>query len=128
MKPLLDNTNPDHILELHKETVEVSKKEVVKAKYQIEKTTETEDKQVFISLKNKEVQIKEIVKEEELEDYPVTTKVGNTTIIPIIREEEVVIKKIILVKEIHITEDTTTEIKSIPVTSRIENVKLTKTE
>lgn len=128
MKKLGENNvqSPKEQIALHKEVVTVSKRKKLKASYKFKKFTNSYETKRFISLDEENVTINEIVKNEELKEYPQVSINENTTIIPIVKEIEVITKKLILVKEIHITKNTHTETKEIPVQTREELFEVQK--
>jgi uncharacterized protein (TIGR02271 family) len=106
------------------EQIEVNKQVIEKGKVTVSKKVLEEDEKVDITVAREEVQVHKVPVNEYVESVPEIRSEGNTTIIPVIKEVAVVVKKLLLVEEIHVTKTVveTQEEKTVPL--RKEEVKI----
>lgn len=98
-------------LPLAEERVEISKKKVIDRRVQISRTTVTDEKIVEAELIREEAVINRIAKNEviQADAIPTARQEGDIYIIPVIREEVEIIRRQVLVEEIHVKKVQTTE-------------------
>ncbi len=121
-KSLSENKIP-----LVEEEITVSKRETETAKYLLNKTVETEEVNLNLNLKKQKVHVNRVAKNQEVEVAPQIRTENGVTIIPVIEEVAVVVKKLILKEEIHITSTENTEQFEQTETLRKEKIDIEKT-
>lgn len=111
------------------EQVKISKKVIETARVLFSKTVKEDVESVEIPLKEEEVVVNRVPKNELLEDTPAASRYeGDVLIIPVLKEVAVIEKRIMLVEEIHVSKKQTEITETTDVTLRKEEVKVTRTE
>lgn len=111
-------------IKVHREDFNISKEVVEKGKVTIRKTVKTETSNHEIPLIHEKINIEEITVNKEVAEMPKIRKEGNTTIISVVEEVAVVTKKLMLIKEIHITKEQVEKIENIETALRKESVSI----
>jgi uncharacterized protein (TIGR02271 family) len=109
---------------LVEERVAVSKKEVETGRVRVRISVDEREEQARAELVRDEVEIKRVPKNEALTELPGVRTDGDVTIIPVVEEQLVVEKRLVLVEEIHVVRKTETERREIPVTLRREEAEI----
>ena len=122
------NKKENEIIRVLKEDIDISKKVVDGRKISLHKSVSTETVSNNIVLLHDNIRIEHITFNKEVGEIPKIREKDNITIIPVIEEVAVVTKKIILVKEIHITNDQIEKIEHIETLLRKESVTIDKKE
>ncbi|MGB3545406.1 MAG: DUF2382 domain-containing protein [Saprospiraceae bacterium] len=86
-----------------KEDVVIGKREVETGRVVVEKRVGFEDRVIELPLTETHYEEKRVAINRHVEELPQTRTEGDTLIIPVVREETVVTKRIILLEEIHLT-------------------------
>lgn len=111
------------------EYVTVGKKVVETAHVTVSKTINEKTESYQIPLKQEEIIVKRVPKNELVDTIPPVSRYeGEIMIIPVLKEVAVVEKRIMLVEEIHISKSHTEKIETQEVTLRKEEVNVTRTE
>ena len=84
------------------EQLHVEKKEVETGKVYISKQIQEEEATVEVPLQHDKVNVERVAINQYIEEHPNVRYEGNKIIIPVVQEEVVVEKKILLVEEVHI--------------------------
>jgi len=112
-----------------KETVEVSKKVVEKAKVRLSKRVNETVETFDVPLTEEEIVVKRVQKNELVDTPPAAVRYeGDVMIIPVLKEVAVVEKRIMLVEEIHVTKYKYDKTESRRVVVRNEEVNVVRTE
>ena len=106
-----------------KEEINLAKK-VNSNTIKIKKHTSVTNHVESLLLRNEEVEIEEVLINKEVAEFPETRETQNLIIIPVVKEIEVVVKKKILVKEIHIRKIVTNIIKDVDYVIREEHIDI----
>jgi uncharacterized protein (TIGR02271 family) len=122
------NKKENEIIRVHQEGIDISKKVVDRRKISLHKSVNTETVSHDIPLLHDNIRIEHITFNKEVAEIPKIREKGNMIIIPVIEEVAVVTKKIMLVKEIHITNEQTEKIEHIETSLRKESVTIDKKE
>lgn len=122
------NKKENEIIRVHQEGIDISKKVVDRRKISLHKSVNTETVSHDIPLLRDNIRIEHITFNKEVAEIPKIREKGNMIIIPVIEEVAVVTKKIMLVKEIHITNEQTEKIEHIETSLRKESVTIDKKE
>ena len=77
-----------------------------------------------VVLRDEHIDVNEVMIDKEVNEFPQITEKDGLIIIPVVKEVEVVVKKIILVKEIHVRKVVTHKEKQVRYTVREEKVQI----
>ena len=115
-----------HNISLLKEEIVVSKKQQSN-KVLINKNFRETSHIETLALKNENVEINEVLINKEIDEFPEIIETDDLLIIPVVKEIEVVTKKKILVKEIHVKKIVSETMKNIPYSIKEEYLTVSKT-
>ena len=113
---------------LAEERVAVSKKEVESGRVRIRVGVEEREELVPAELARDAVEIKRVARNQPLSEMPAVRVEGTTTIIPVIEEQLVVEKRLVLVEEIHVVRRSETQTEQVPVVLRSERAVIEREE
>lgn len=110
------------------EQVFIGKQEVTTGKVIIAKTIEEQEKELTLTTMREHCEVNRVPAGYYVDDIPDVRYEGDTMIIPVLREEAVVVKKIYLVEELHVTrtKEESTETRKVMV--RKENFDVSRQE
>jgi uncharacterized protein (TIGR02271 family) len=109
---------------LVEERVAVSTKEVETGRLRVRISVDEHEEHVPAELVRDEVEIRRVPRNEALSELPGVRTDGDITIIPVVEEQLVVEKRLVLVEEIHVVRKTGTERREVPVTLRRETADI----
>jgi uncharacterized protein (TIGR02271 family) len=109
---------------LVEERLAVSKREVETGRLRVRISVDEREERVAAELIRDEVEIRRVPKNEALTEVPGVRTDGDTTIIPVVEEQLVVEKRLVLVEEIHVVRKSETERRDVPVTLRTEQADI----
>ena len=109
---------------LVEERLAISKGEVETGRLRVRVAVDAREELVGADLSQDEVEIKRVKMNQPLAELPSVRLEGNVTIIPVVEEEVIVEKRLVLVEEIHVSRRTTTSREDIPVTLRAERAEI----
>lgn len=118
--------NEDIVIPVIREEVTIDKRTVEKGGIIVEKKTETEEVSLDIPLLNENLRIEKIPVNRFIDEYPETRFEGEAIIVPVVKE--VIVKKLLLVEEIHIIKEQKTENGTGSVSLRKNKVTITRKE
>jgi uncharacterized protein (TIGR02271 family) len=122
-----ETVNTNTVIPVVHETIEVGKKTVETGRFNVVKQVTEESYTANIPLNKEEIIIEKKAINQYVDDNPPGIRLdGDTTIIPVIRE--VIVKRLLLVEEIHITKRTTQHTASVNETLRKEEVVINRTD
>lgn len=107
---------------LVEERVSISKRQVEAGRQRIRVTVNEREERVPVELAHDEVEIERVPKNLPLESLPSVRLEGSTTIIPVVEEEVVIEKRLVLVEEIHVRRKSATNVHEVPVMLRSEEI------
>jgi stress response protein YsnF len=110
-----------------KEDVAISKEERVTGEVTVRTSTETKTVNVPLSRTVHGYREVRVPAGRVVEEMPAPRQEDGRYIIPVVREEEVVIKRLVLVEEVHLIPDTTTEQRTEEVELRSQTVSVERT-
>jgi uncharacterized protein (TIGR02271 family) len=113
---------------LAEERVAVSKREVESGRVRVRIGVESREELVPAELVRDAVEIRRVTRNQPLAEAPAVRVEGATTIIPVIEEQLVVEKRLVLVEEIHIVRRSETHVEQVPVTLRSERAEIERAE
>lgn len=102
----------EQVIPLIKEELNISKK-LESEKLYFHKEVVTEDVRIPVELLREDITVEHIPKNIEVEEIPRIQISDDLTIIPVFEEVAVVVKKLILVEEIHIRKNKSSEVQVI---------------
>ncbi len=112
-KDAINNTTstPDKTMPLAEERITVSKEKIVDRRIQISRKTVTDEQLIETELSREEAIIHRVSKNEIIQPdkIPTARQEGDIYIIPVIREEVEIIRRQVLVEEIHVKKILTSE-------------------
>lgn len=113
---------------LVEERLEVGKRRVESGRVKVRVAVDTREEIVPAELAHDEVEIRRVPRNEAVTELPGVRLEGDTTIIPVVEEQLVVEKRLVLVEEIHVVRRTRTAVQDIPVTLRSERAEIEREE
>jgi uncharacterized protein (TIGR02271 family) len=109
---------------LVEERLEVAKRQVEGDRVKVRVAVDTREEIVPAELSHDEVEIRRVPRDVAVEDIPAVRLEGDTTIIPVVEEQLVIEKKLVLVEEIYVVRRSRTAVERIPVTLRSERAEI----
>ncbi|MEG3111545.1 DUF2382 domain-containing protein [Pantoea sp. T14] len=120
------NKEADVTLKLAEEQIELTKQKVVDGRVRVTRST-TEHDEVINTLLNKEkVEVEHVAKAQHVESMPEIREENGVLIVPVVEEEVVVVRKLVLKEEIHIRKVQETVPFQEVVTRRKQQVNIEK--
>lgn len=120
------NKEADVTLKLAEEQIELTKQKVVDGRVRVTRST-TEHDEVINTLLNKEkVEVEHVAKAQHIESMPEIREENGVLIVPVVEEEVVVVRKLVLKEEIHIRKVQETVPFQEVVTRRKQQVNIEK--
>lgn len=113
---------------LAEERVAIGKRQVESGRVRVRIGVEEREELVPAELARDAVEIKRVARNTPLSELPAVRVEGTTTIIPVVEEQLVVEKRLVLVEEIHILRHSETHREQVPVRLRSERVEIERDE
>jgi uncharacterized protein (TIGR02271 family) len=113
---------------LVEERLEVGKTQVESGRVRVRVAIDQREELVPAELVHDEVEIRRVSRNVAVSELPGVRLEGDTTIIPVVEEQLVVEKRLVLVEEIHVVRRTETAVQQIPVTLRSERAEIEREE
>ena len=124
--PSLPEFQEERSVPVVEERLHVEKKEVETGKVYISKQVQEEKATVEVPLQHDKVNIERVAINQYVEEYPTVRYESDKIIIPVVQEEVVVEKKILLVEEVHIDREHYQENFSETFTLKKEIIEVTR--
>lgn len=109
---------------LVEERLEVGKRRVESGRVRVRVAVDTREETVPAELAHDQVEIRRVPRNVAVNEIPGVRLEGETTIIPVVEEQLVVEKRLVLVEEIHVVRRTETKVEQVPVTLRSERAEI----
>lgn len=109
---------------LVEERLEIGKRRVESGRVKVRVAVDTREETVPAELAHDEVEIRRVPRNVAVSELPGVRLEGETTIIPVVEEQLVVEKRLVLVEEIHVVRRTGTKVEQVPVTLRSERAEI----
>lgn len=106
----------EHRIPVIEERARVDKEVVERGVVRISTTSRDSEQVLEEVLRHEEVDIRRVTLDEEVEGMPEIRQEGDVTVIPIVEERAVIVKKLVLVEELYVRRRKIEEIVRIPVT------------
>ncbi|HEX8380360.1 MAG TPA: YsnF/AvaK domain-containing protein [Allosphingosinicella sp.] len=113
---------------LVEERLEVGKRQVESGRVKVRVAVDTREEIVPAELRRDEVEVRRVPRNVAVTELPGVRLEGDTTIIPVVEEQIVVEKRLVLVEEIHVLRRTRTSVEEIPVVLRSERAEIERQE
>ena len=113
---------------LVEERLEVGKRRVESGRVKVRVAVDRREEMVPAELAHDQVQIRRIPRNVAVIELPGVRLEGDTTIIPVVEEQLVVEKRLVLVEEIHVIRRTETSVEQVPVTLLSERAEIEREE
>jgi uncharacterized protein (TIGR02271 family) len=124
----MSNSEEVAAIPLAEERVAITKKEVESGRVRVRIGVEEREEQVPAELARDAVEIRRVARNQPLTDVPAVRMEGSTTIIPVVEEQLVVEKRLVLVEEIHVVRHSETQMEQVPVVLRSERAEIEREE
>ncbi|HEU0134037.1 MAG TPA: YsnF/AvaK domain-containing protein, partial [Allosphingosinicella sp.] len=109
---------------LVEERLEVGKRQVESGRVKVRVAVDTREEMVPAELRHDEVEIRRVPRNVPVTELQGVRLEGDTTVIPVVEEQLVVEKRLVLVEEIHVVRRARTEVEQIPVVLRSERAEI----
>lgn len=113
---------------LVEERLEVARRQVESGRVKVRVAVDTREEIVPAELRHDSVEIRRVQRNVTVSDLPSVRLEGDTTVIPVVEEQLVVEKRLVLVEEIHVVRRTRTAVEDIAVTLRSERAEIERQE
>lgn len=113
---------------LVEERLSIAKRQVESGRVQVRVNVRERDERVPIELAHDEVKVERVPKNIPILELPLVRMEGNTTIIPVVEEEVVVERRLVLVEEIHVQRLSTTTTQEVQLRVRSEEASIERDE
>ncbi|GAB3200234.1 uncharacterized protein (TIGR02271 family) [Pontibacter aydingkolensis] len=123
-----DPAQEDEVVPVIEEQVDFDLQTVEKGKVRVSKLVHEEDVIVDVPFAYEDIDVQRVAKNLSIDSPPEVRYDGDTMIIPVIKEEVVIQKRLVLVEELHITKRRVEEHHPQQVTLRKEEVKVDRQE
>jgi len=117
----------DQVISLAKETVEVSKKQVIDGYVRVTRQITEHQQKIALMLRHQTAEIERIPKSERLAEMPAVREENGVLIIPIVEEEVEIVRHLVLKEEWHIRKVVSEEATEQVVSLRKQHAHLTRT-
>jgi len=119
----------ERVIPIIEEQLRIDKKIIEKARYTFDKEVAEEQVELNIPLNQEHITIEKREINQYVETAPPAVRYeGDTMIISVLREEAVIVKKLMLVEELHVTRHSSEEMHSSTHTVRKEKIIINKIE
>lgn len=109
---------------LVEERLEVGKRQVESGRVKVRIAVDKREQTVPAELAHDEIEVRRVPRNVSLSELPGVRIEGDTTIIPVVEEQLVVEKRLMLVEEIHVVRRSRTAVEEIPVMLRSERAEI----
>lgn len=113
---------------LAEERVAIGKRQIETGRVRVRIGVEERQELVPAELARDAVEIRRLPRNQPLSELPAVRVEGTTTIIPVVEEQLVVEKRLVLVEEIHVTRHSTMLNEQVPVRVRAERAEIERDE
>jgi len=120
---------PEHVEEvipLLEESVSIGKRSVERGRVRIDVRVSQREQVLEQTLQRRDVEVERVPINRVVETVPVARQEGDVMIIPVVEEEVVMVKRLVLREEIHIRQRTTQRTEQFSVTVRSESAEISR--
>lgn len=113
---------------LHEEVIEPILREYVRGRAIVTKRIETTDDTLRLDVQQQHPNVERVLIDREIDSTPAPYWDGDTYVVPVVQEEIVVTRRLVLREEVRIKVDSTSEAVEIPTSVRREVVEVVEVE
>lgn len=114
------------VIPLYEETVSVGKRPVERGRVRVDVRVAEREQTLQQTLERRDVEVERVAINRVVESAPETRREGDVLIIPVVEEEVVMVKRLVLREEIHIRERTTQRTEQFTVNVRSEKAEISR--
>jgi uncharacterized protein (TIGR02271 family) len=114
------------IIPLYEEALSVTKREVERGRVRVDVKVLEQEKTLEQILERKDVEVERVAVGRVVETTPEARQEGDVMIIPIVEEEVVLVKRLVLKEELHIRKRATQRTEQFTVKLRSEHAEITR--
>jgi len=118
----------DHetIIPLYEETLSVAKRQVERGRVRVDVRVVEQEQALEQILERRDVEVERVAVGRVVETVPETRQEGDVMIIPVVEEEVVLVKRLVLKEEIHVRKRATQRTEQFTVKLRSEHAEITR--
>jgi uncharacterized protein (TIGR02271 family) len=118
----------DHetIIPLYEETLSVAKRQVERGRVRVDVRVVEQEQTLEQILERRDVEVERVAVGRVVETVPETRQEGDVMIIPVVEEEVVLVKRLVLREEIHVRNRATQRTEQFTVKLRSEHAEITR--
>ena len=118
----------DHetVIPLYRETLSLSKRQVERGRVRVDVRVEERERTFEHVLERHDVEVEHVPVNRVVESVPETRQEGDVLIIPIVEEEVVLVRRLVLREELHVRRQATRRTEQFTVTLRSERAEVTR--
>ena len=117
-------TVSEEVIPLVEEVASVAKREVVTGRVRVRTVTDTVEELARTDIRHESVEVTRVPVGRIVETAPEIRTEGDVTVLPVVEEELVVMKRLVLREELHIRRRVETETVEVPVTLRKQRAEV----
>jgi uncharacterized protein (TIGR02271 family) len=125
---LMTDTEEVAAIPLVEERLEVGRRQVESGRVRVRVAVDQREEVVPAELVHDRIEVRRVPRNVAVSELPGVRLEGDTTIIPVVEEQLVVEKRLVLVEEIHVVRRTETAVQQVPVTLRSERAEIEREE
>jgi uncharacterized protein (TIGR02271 family) len=114
------------VIPLYEETVSVGKRPVERGRVRVDVRVAEREQTLQQTLERRDVEVERVAINRVVESAPETRREGDVLIIPVVEEEVVMVKRLVLREEIHVRERTTQRTEQFTVNVRSEKAEISR--
>lgn len=114
------------VIPLYEETLSVAKRAVERGRVRIDVRVEEREQVLEQVLERHDVEVEHVPVNRVIESVPETRQEGDVLIIPIVEEEVVLVRRLVLREELHVRRQTTRRTEQFTATLRSERAEFTR--
>jgi len=111
---------------LVEEVLTVGKRQVETGRVRVQVHVDEREEQVDVDLRREDYDVRRVPVGRPVDAVPETRREGDTLIVPVVEEEVVVTRRLVLREEIHLTRRTVDRTERVAVTLRAERAEVTR--
>jgi len=114
------------IIPLYEETLSVAKRQVERGRVRVDVRVVEQERALEQTLERHDVEVERVAVDRVVETVPETRQEGDVLIIPVVEEEVVLVRRLVLKEEIHVRKRATQRTEQFTVKLRSEHAEITR--
>lgn len=114
------------VIPLYRETLSLGKRQVERGRVRVDVRVEERERTFEQVLERHDVEVEHVPVNRVVESVPETRQEGDVLIIPIVEEEVVLVRRLVLREELHVRRQATRRTEQFTVTLRSERAEVTR--